>query len=72
MITLFHPCIFFLHIGEYVHWYSGLQQAGIQGRHHRRETEGESRVGLIDLLNTLEYCAYRPYQCHYRFIDDVL
>lgn len=63
---------FLFQTGEHGHWYSGLQQAGIQGRHHRCEAEGESRVGFIDLLHTPEYCAYHPHQCHYRYIDDVL
>lgn len=63
---------FFFQTGEHGHWYSGLQQAGIQGRHHRREAEGESWVGLIDRLCTPEYCAYHPNQSHYRCIDDVL
>lgn len=33
--------------GEHGDWYSGFQQARVQGRHHRREAEGESRVGVL-------------------------
>lgn len=68
LTTFFPP----FQTGEHGHWYSGLQQAGVQGWHHRCEAEGESRVGLIDLLRTPECCTYRSHQCRYRCIDDVL
>ena len=64
--------VFFTQPGEHGHWYSGLQQAGIQGRHHRCEAEGESWVGLIDLPCAPGYCAYHPNHSHYRYIDAVL